>query len=381
MTFHRLLYSFLLLVVVSAIGDCHGVGRVVCYVTRTSYMSATAIPAHLCTHIIVAFAEISGHSLVPPSSQDVDFYQKLMKLKTSNSALSVMVSLQKDFTSILSAPKSQKQELARNITLYLTKYGFDGVDFDWEPLLNPTLQQKQGYMDLIQIVRQTLDKETHGHKQTSAALMPSISRSQRVYDVPALAKVLDFATAMTYDYHLYIPDVDNNTAYNSPLYAARGERKDYCVAGTIQNYLALGMPASKLLLGLPTYGRTYTLHNASNHGLHAPAIGKGCPGPVRGLTGVYSYQDVCSVLSDSDAVRVWDNQSDVPYLHAGTKWASYEDTKSAAKKCQYVRKTELGGVGIWALHFDDFSNMCQQGHFPLVTAVGGCLKGDNYVRF
>ncbi|XP_033762383.1 chitotriosidase-1-like isoform X2 [Pecten maximus] len=390
MSYHSFLGCFLILfLVVSRGGRCEAGeantngGRIVCYVTRTSYMPVTDIPDRLCTHIIVAFAEIKGLMMAALSSKDEMFYNGVTKLKFTNPALSVLISLQRDFTDVILATDQQKQDFALDLYNYVKKYNFDGVDFDWEPN-QVTPEKKQGYMKIIQIVRSTFDNETSvlgtAPKQMSAALIPSIPRS-RMYDIPGLAKVLDFATAMTYDYHMYIHNVDSTTAYNSPLYAPVGERKDYCADGTIKNYLNLGMPASKLLLGLPTYGRTYTLGEADSHSLHSPAVGKGKPGPVRKLSGLYTYQDACTVLKGS--TRVWDDQSSVPYLYSGTTWASYEDQESSSKKCQYVVNNRLGGVGIWALHLDDYNNMCGQKVFPLVRAVGSCLtKGRSaYLKY
>ena len=55
------------------------------------------------------------------------------------------------------------------------------------------------------------------------------------------------------------------------------------------------MPATKIMMGFPTYGRTYKLANPNQFGLHAPAVGHGDPGPIRKLRGVYSYQDVSMI--------------------------------------------------------------------------------------
>ena len=60
----------------------------------------------------------------------------------------------------------------------------------------------------------------------------------------------------------------------------------------VQYYLSHGMPAKKLLMGISTYGRSWQLASSSNHGLHAPAVGKGPPGPYRHFPGVYTYPDV-----------------------------------------------------------------------------------------
>lgn len=379
MVFYRVLCVFLILMLLDH-GRCEALngGRVACYVLRTSYMPLTALPGagRVCTHITVAFAEINGITLATPSSTEVEFYNAITKLKATNPSLSVLISLQRDFSGVIQASDQKKQSFAVALSDYVKKYNFDGADFDWEPSHAVTPTERQGYMKLLQIIRHTFDNDTtylgSPPRQMSAALIPSIPRSKTLYDVPVLAKVLDFATAMTYDYHSYRNKPNTTTGYNSPLYAPSGERKDYCTDGTIRNYIALGMPSSKLLLGLPTYGRTYTLGAAAIHGLHAPAIDKGKAGPVRGIRGLYTYQDACIVVKGS--TRVWDDKSMVPYLYNQTTWASYDNIESSIIKCLYVINNKLGGAGIWALHLDDYNGMCGQGLFPLVDAVGSCLK-------
>jgi chitinase len=65
--------------------------------------------------------------------------------------------------------------------------------------------------------------------------------------------------------------------------------------GTVDFYLKNKMPATKIMMGFPTYGRTYKLANPNQFGLHAPAVGHGDPGPIRKLRGIYTYQDVSMI--------------------------------------------------------------------------------------
>ena len=63
-------------------------------------------------------------------------------------------------------------------------------------------------------------------------------------------------------------------------------------SGLIDYYLKQGFPASKLLFGVPTYGRTFLLADAEKHGVHAPAVDRGDGGPILHKKGVYTYGEV-----------------------------------------------------------------------------------------
>lgn len=57
------------------------------------------------------------------------------------------------------------------------------------------------------------------------------------------------------------------------------------------SWLTQGAPAEKLLLGFPTYGRTYRLRSG-NTDLGAPANGPAEPGPYTRTAGLWAYYEV-----------------------------------------------------------------------------------------
>lgn len=56
-----------------------------------------------------------------------------------------------------------------------------------------------------------------------------------------------------------------------------------------------GAPAEKLLMGFPTYGRTFTLSTGAT-GVGAPASGGGAPGRYTKTSGTLGYLEVNGTL-------------------------------------------------------------------------------------
>jgi chitinase len=76
---------------------------------------------------------------------------------------------------------------------------------------------------------------------------------------------------------------ENITGINSPLKSRVGESDEdsYLNIYSIVNYwLSKGLPKNKLIVGLATYGRTFTLKDDTSYGLGASAIGPGKKGQV-----------------------------------------------------------------------------------------------------
>ena len=59
-----------------------------------------------------------------------------------------------------------------------------------------------------------------------------------------------------------------------------------------QYYLQKGVPASMINLGMPLYGRSFTLQSTSNTDLEAPARGAGNSGRYTNEKGFLAYYEV-----------------------------------------------------------------------------------------
>jgi len=75
---------------------------------------------------------------------------------------------------------------------------------------------------------------------------------------------------------------------------------------SVNQWLRGGVPASKLLIGIPMYGRTYTLVNPDDHGLGAPINDSGPAGLYTGERGFLAYYEVfqCVFLQKNSLLKV-----------------------------------------------------------------------------
>lgn len=61
-----------------------------------------------------------------------------------------------------------------------------------------------------------------------------------------------------------------------------------------------GAPSEKLLMGFPTYGRTFHLLRASNNWLRAEAVGPASPGKYTKQPGFLAYYEVIGTGTSVD---------------------------------------------------------------------------------
>ena len=76
----------------------------------------------------------------------------------------------------------------------------------------------------------------------------------------------------------FFPAYEPATNHHSPLYRPRewsdfDFRADLNIDTTIQFYIKSGASRNKLVLGIPTYGRSYTLVNPDAHEIGSPTDG------------------------------------------------------------------------------------------------------------
>lgn len=148
-------------------------------------------------------------------------------------------------------------------------------------------------------------------------------------------------------------------------------------------WLEQGTPGGKIVVGIPSYARTWKLTSDSGMSGVPPMVteGAGPEGPHTATPGLLSYAEVCARLTESSVGRVrrvsdpskkYGSYAYQPYnsdTGAEGIWIGYEDPDTAGNKASYAKAKGLGGVAIWDLSTDDFRGTCTGDKFPIVKAA------------
>ncbi|MHC1776496.1 MAG: glycosyl hydrolase family 18 protein [Lentimicrobium sp.] len=232
-------------------------------------------------------------------------------------------------------PQAQ-QNLTGNIISLIVQRGIQGVNIDFEAV--PSSQQ-QGLTNYLVQLSQELHSVVPGAELSIAA--PAVNWSN-TFDIPAIAPALDFIMIMAYDYYW------NGSSLAGPVsgYWPLTSSFNYAVDHSLSYYQSQGVPNEKLLLGLPYYGREWPV---TSNTLPAGTSGSGTAvtySNVRGnSSGFYTPQNL-----------YWDQFSFNPYYsYLSNSWRQcfFDDVRSLGAKYDLVNRRNAGGIGIWALGYDN----------------------------
>lgn len=338
---------------------------------------ASEVPADRITHLNYAFANISaqGEVVLGDPYADIDkFYpgdswdagalrgsfHQLQLLKQANPELSTLISVGgwtwSGRFSDVALTSASRSRFAASAVAFIRAYGFDGVDIDWEYPVTGGLdtnvrraEDGRNYTLLLQELRRQLDAAgaADGRTYLLTIAAPAGEWVAQHLERSQIAATVDWINLMTYDLH---GPWDGVTGHHAGLADPSGA--GLSAMDTVQRYRDAGVPASKLVVGSPFYGRSWTGVGSTLNGLGQSSTGEG---PGTWESGMLDYWDLeARFINKNGYARFWDPQAQAPYLYnPSTKiWISYEDAQSATARGALVRTQGLRGVMFWELSGD-----------------------------
>lgn len=254
---------------------------------------------------------------------------------------------------------------------------FDGVDIDWEPnnnqwsFLNDADANTvlSNYLTFLKTLKTALVKHDAAHAYLTVAIPASkltIDKADQIHPGfwQQMAEIVDSMDVMTYDYHgaFDSPAITNFLAprqFDPAQPKSVEQRENFNINTTINSYLAANVPAKKLIMGIPAYGRAVkgVSETNSDHGLYESfdkTLTSQCPGEYHDGTCTYDYKYIMTTLLNS-GFTAYENKAaggSFAYDPTTTTWISFDTTTDAAAKAADIKHQKLGGAMVWSLSGD-----------------------------
>ena len=252
-------------------------------------------------------------------------------------------------------------------------WGFDGIDIDWEYPSNTT--EAADMVLLLQAIRNELDSYSAQYANNYHFLItiasPAGAANYDNLNLSQMAGIIDYFNLMAYD---YAGSWSSDTGHNANLYPNPSDPNStpFSTDQAITDYLAAGIPAHQILLGMPTYGRSFE----STAGMGEPFSGVG-KGEWKGGAGVWDY----NVLPKAGATMEYDSTAVGAYSYDSTaqELISFDTPAVIQTKVQYLQNRGLGGSMFWEASSDRNDNS------SLVTtslnALGSLAYSQNLLSY
>jgi chitinase len=287
-------------------------------------------------------------------------------LKSKNRALKTMLSVgtpgiasgadsraDPAFAAMAADPASRAAFGAAAVAL-ASDSGFDGLDVAWWFPASAVEMANFGF----------LVSEWRAAAPPGFLLTATVYFSNHVFDAPrpgvdypseAVARCLDWVNVVAFGLHPLAAGAANATAFDAPLY---DRASHFSASYGVVSWIDAGVPASKVVMGLPLYARSWFLRNKANSGVGAPVVAAGPKQRGSNATGVMSYAEVQKIAAAGGGGRravttTFDNASVASYLSIGDVWVAFDGAAVVAEKLAFAAQRGLLGYFLWPVNYDD----------------------------
>ncbi len=289
---------------------------VIAYVT--SWTDVIPETEHI-THINYAFGHVNS-TFDGIKIDNEERLKEIVKLKEKKKDLKILLSLGgwgSGGFSEMAADEDVRYRFVADCKRVVDEFGLDGIDVDWEfpgsssAEISSSEADKENFTKLMGELRAILGPNK---------LLTIASSGRRIYfDFPKIIHLLDFVNLMTYD--MGSPPFHHSALFSSAFTRVTGEE-------SVNMHLKAGVPAEKIILGIPFYGRAKS-------------------DSIKFVT----FKEV----KNQNLTEKWDTFAKVPFLINSEREIVlvYENPLSIIYKCDFILEKGLRGAMFWEYAGDD----------------------------
>ncbi|KAF9098436.1 hypothetical protein BGX29_008219 [Mortierella sp. GBA35] len=313
------------------------------------------LPVQNLTHVLYAFANLDADGRVFLGDPWADIekhyeddswnetgtnlygnFKRLALLKKANRHLKVSLSIggwtwSTNFAGVAASPDKRANFVKTSIEL-MNNLGLDGLDIDWEYPKTP--EDAVNYVSLLRELRQAMDDYAAEKGDSIPYLltgaMPCGESQYSLLRLSEMNQYMDRFYLMAYDLAGSWSDA---AGHQSNLHGGNSN-----IHKAVQHFLGQGIPAHKVIMGMPIYGRAFQNTNGIGHPFEG--IGQGT-----WEQGVYDYKH----LPLPGAVEYFDADTVSSYSYDPVKreLITYDSPIVIDRKAEYIAHNRLGGAMFW----------------------------------
>ncbi|GAA4523765.1 glycoside hydrolase family 18 protein [Amycolatopsis samaneae] len=339
--------------------------------------SADQVPWEMVNTISYFFASPAGGHCDKPNDKQRNDILSLQAVKRTHPGLTVLVSIggwaAPGFSAGAATAESRRAFVSSCVDNWVRSFPaglVDGLDVDWEfpvygglPEIGSSPADKENLNHLLVEFRQQMNRYAHqvgrrqpmklsidvpaGRRQDDGTGKGGAPYDQsKSFDLRTVGRLVDIFNLMTYDLCTGYATV---SCFNDPLVKRPDDPNDKYNndTGALEYMKAHGVPEHKIVLGVPFYGRSYTVTSDKNGGLYQPYT----------ATEFLNYKDLVGPkwIGNPDFVQGWDPVVRSPYLwNAKTKtWVNFANPRSIQDRSRFARNNGLQGMMMWEIGLDD----------------------------
>ncbi|CAM1302372.1 Uncharacterised protein g3242 [Pycnogonum litorale] len=296
-----------------------------------------AVQKHLCTHIIYYYSTVDVRTLeltvlpadrLPVESDlketEIGYFVLTTKKTTNVKALLAVGSSRPRIYRTIASSSANRAKFIKSAIALLKHYNFDGLHLDFQyPMCRREAKcaeasDKDQYTTLVQELRGALNNEI-----PPLILTSTLPAESDMALGESLSRYVDFFNVWTFDYY---GTWSRKTGHHAQLLEMSGDTDPKLnINYTMKRYLEAGIPSSKLVVGIPSYGRMLTLRDRNINGFNVPLH---CSGV--GSDDMIAFPGICQRLKMGGWTKIVGNDKVGPYAYNGDQWISYMDVDAVA---------------------------------------------------